>query len=92
MELSCKIARRKIFTLSIIRYGEHDDADSAGLVVAGVYVAYGSISQEATVKEVHDAPAVRGSIIPICCRSMTIRSRSILMTPTTHLHPNQRSE
>ncbi|XPE43240.1 hypothetical protein ACNKHV_24280 [Shigella flexneri] len=44
-------------------------------------------AQEATVKEVHDAPAVRGGVVAgYCCRRMTIRSRSILMTPTTFIY------
>ena len=44
-------------------------------------------AQEATVKEVHDAPAVRGSIIANMLQEITIRSRSILMTPTTSSTP-----
>ena len=44
-------------------------------------------AQEATVKEVHDAPAVRGSIIANMLQEHDNRSPFILMTPTTSSTP-----
>lgn len=44
-------------------------------------------AQEATVKEVHDAPAVRGSIIANMLQEHDNPFTFILMTPTTSSTP-----
>lgn len=44
-------------------------------------------AQEATVKEVHDAPAVRGSIIANMLQEHDNPFTLILMTPTTSSTP-----
>jgi hypothetical protein len=54
-----------------------------GWLLAAVALPLTAYAQEATVKEVHDKPPCTVALSRTFFRSMTIRSRSIRMTPTT---------